>query len=162
LDGDAKDYVSVIESWIKSWFTYIESEAEYEKSKELLLQFFHSPPPGITEANILHITTWITRTMENQKSKWLFSSFLYKRTYQRQSTQFVEAENSSLKRSTCGTRPSQSIDESAIAQVDLCKLRNARKRKACATQLDQVEVESEFLDINQPINKFGTEHSFSV
>jgi MULE transposase domain/SWIM zinc finger len=157
-DSKTAAYVHVIESWIKSWFNYIETIEEYEISKELLLMYLNSPPAGVTQGNIFFIRDWIINNLEPHAKKCFFAHFLYKQTFERVSTQFVEAENSVLKSNKLGTRPCQSIHSSAKTQHSMSERRLEKDNKMSAIQVDQLRVSyvaSEFKEINGIVNNVG-------
>jgi MULE transposase domain len=156
--GKSKAYVDVIEAWIKSWFRHVESTEEYQISKKLFFRYLSQPPPGVTEANTLHIRDWIINSLDPLQEKWMFAYFLNRQTFNRESTQFVEAENSVLKSTKLGTRPNQSIDTSALTQNNLSEQRLDKDRKAIATKVDQTRVSEnalQFPEINGVINNVG-------
>jgi hypothetical protein len=140
LSQESATFISVVEAWIKSWFFYVETNDEYQMSKNLLLLFLNSPPSDVSQANICHITDWIRVSLETHEKKWLHSHFLYKQTFGRQSTQFVEAENSVLKNNLLGTKPNQSIDTCAQVQTALSDRRLSINNKISASRVDQKRV----------------------
>jgi hypothetical protein len=79
------------------------------------LIFLNSPPAGVTEGNIFFLRDLIINKLE-PNAKNFSAHFLYKQTFERVSTQFVEAENSVLKSNKLGTRPCKSIHSSAKIQ----------------------------------------------
>ena len=141
LKGEA--YYDVAIKWIKSWCHSIETEEEFNHSYRTFERWLASSEVQAEDAltaRVAHlISNFVRKSMIPHSAKWVRSNFLYKRSFDRQSTQFVEAENSVMKRHPLGPKPQASLNVAAKAITKLNALRIDYKTKQAAAAMDQTQ-----------------------
>jgi MULE transposase domain/SWIM zinc finger len=148
-----------IKLWIQSWFTTLETEQEYNHSYSKLLEWMGSEEvincmgTDVTS----RIIGFIHGSITPHKNKWLFALFLYRRTFERQSTQIVEVENSVIKRAPNGPKPFHKIDKAARNMILLQDCRNSEKSKRAASALSKRRTTSVSNDIDVVLTDYCVE-----
>ena len=143
LGSKGKAYYDVAVKWIKSWSHSIETEEELKHSYRIFERWLASSEVQAEDAltsRLAHrISNFVLKSMIPHSAKWARCNFLYKRTFDRQSTQFVEVENSVMKRHPLGPKPQASLNVAAQAITQLNTSRIENKTKQAAVAMDQTQ-----------------------
>lgn len=148
-----------IKLWIQSWFTTLETEMEYKHSFKKLHEWL-STEEVITcmGANVVsRIVEFIRSSITPHKNKWLYAYFLKRRTYDRQSSQLVEVENSVLKRASNGPKPFHAIDTAARKMILLQDMRISEKCQKAANAMNKRNTRATPNDIDTSLTNYCVE-----
>ncbi|MGH7954957.1 MAG: hypothetical protein ACREOZ_03260 [Gloeomargaritales cyanobacterium] len=119
--------------WIQTWFFYIETEAEFEVSKDKLFSWLAEESKGDFETGSKAIKEWILTSILPKKELWV--RYLRKdiRAMDEVSTSLCESQNSSNKRGPMAVNPSMSIATSAKVMTDYAVIRQNYKLQSSAS-----------------------------
>jgi MULE transposase domain/SWIM zinc finger len=145
-----------VKLWIQSWFSTIETVKEYEYSFGKLHEWLREEEVVAcmgTQVPDL-IVNFILEKLTPHEQKWLFAHFIYRWTFDRQSSQIVEVENSAMKRSGSGPKPFHSIATAACSMILYQDLRNGEKSLRAANALSKRSSSAAPNDIDKYLNDY--------
>ena len=101
-------YFNIVMSWIRSWCRSLERHSEHEHSRKLL-EFWLSTPDvtqqgSLTSSVARQIVTILIKSFDPNKNYYLRCCFLDVISYDKESSQSAEVENSVVKRNTIPQR----------------------------------------------------------
>jgi hypothetical protein len=157
LTTKGQKYFDVAVKWIKSWCHSIETIDEFQHSYRIFEHWLTSDEVQSEDAltaNVARsISDFVRKSMIPHSAKWLRSYFLYRRTFDRQSTQFVEAENSVMKCNPLGPKPQASLNVSAHSMTQLNKSRIDKKDKKAAIAMGKSQTSATWPDMDSNCNE---------
>jgi hypothetical protein len=139
--------------WILSWSTDIETHEEFFHSYNLFLHWLSLPDTvEALESLARRLKIFVVKKLYPLRHKWVRPFFFTFRTFDRKTTQFIEAENSVLKTGPGGCKPTQSLCTAGIAMTELNELRINRKYVDAADALDRVPTDAKWPDFENNCN----------
>jgi MULE transposase domain len=158
VSGIGAAFFNVAVKWMMTWSSDVESEREFLHSYHLFLEWLSIDNiVKLLEGSAVKLQNFAITKLFAFHSKWVRYHYTYVRCFDRQSSQIVEAENSVLKGSATGTRPSQSIATAAQVMTEQSERRNNRKRKNAAIALGRRPTVSVWSGIEEFCNAYVRE-----
>lgn len=139
LGPKGKAFFDAIMGWIRSWFRYVETEAEYKLSRELL-EFWLSmdyvtSTGGLTNSIVRQVTETLVTSFDPHVDRFACCKFLKVRGYDKEAQQGTESEISVLKRTA--KRPNQKISSSTEKIVFNNAVREIKNQQKSAVALER-------------------------
>jgi hypothetical protein len=132
----------VVVHWIDSWMKSVETENEYNLSKELLGNWLKLPETldiqqgGMGRAIVSQINAFLTVSLFPHEKRWASYHFLNVRAFNTSASSYVEAENSALKRRGDGVKPNFSVPKAARVIHEGTQIRSLKRQQKAVHNLN--------------------------
>ena len=141
----ALETCSIIQQWVKSWFFYIESEAEFVNSKQLLFNFLEKEKNRSLSENLVQvIVRWFKSSLEPLESLWTNYQRLHIAGLGAKCTSIAEALHWSIKSGFDGVRAGFSIENAASNQMSKAERKAKQNQRSNALKMQKTNLWSHF------------------